>query len=215
MMKKWMAAVCVLVMGLSLVSLQGLAADDLYTQEVALYALPDIGVSRYVFARTGSGWFVSNKVELDFRYGDLVVERGSEGTLSPSAPVVSTETYSVFAAVEAKIWKWVPGQNQWVMEQNYDIYNEDEHTIKFEEEDTTYCVQLYFWNPDTVAVSYDRNDEFLGVLKSFSWLSSGTNPYPVQTGKWADGRLPGVIATPGEDTRLFQNNPLPFLPSEQ
>lgn len=213
MMKKWLAVLCLAVFALAPV--HGLAADELYTNEVTVYALPDEGVSQYVFARTGSGWFASNEVELDFRAGNLVVERGYEGTLSGTSPVVSTETHTVFAAVEAKIWRWVPGQQQWVMEQNYDIYNEDEHTVELKEDDTTYCVQLYFWRPDTVARSYDKNKEFYWVEKTFGFLSSGTNPYPVQGGYWEAAALPGVIAVPGDDTLMFINNPLPFLPTEQ
>lgn len=205
MLKKWIAVLCLLALSVAGLS-TAMADSGLYADSVVMQPLRDQGVSRYVFARTGSGWFADNEVDLEIEAGLMVMT----GHL-PHSSGTSDDALYCYPPMEVKVWRWDSGAARWVMEQNYDIYSERSATIKLQEDNQIYCVQLYFWNPLTVAISYDNNEEF---FYPSPWLMRGCSVIP-ETAEWGVRKEPTVTATPGSDTIFYRNNPMPWLPQEQ
>lgn len=106
---------------------------------------------------------------------------------------------------------------RWEQEnEKYDIYNKRKNTVKLEEKESIYCVQMYFWNPDTVAKSYYKHGEF--NLVSDFLDNFDKNPlviYEPTEGMWDKKHMPSVTVTTGDDTQLITENPCSFLPNEQ
>lgn len=205
MFRKFIALLCLLAVTASLPF--GALADDRYIDTVVVGPDANAGVSRYIFARTGSGWFAENEVDLQIDAGLMSME----GRPSGISHTMDSALYC-FPPMEVKVWRWDAPSGRWVMEQNYDIYSERKATIKLEEDDRTYCIQLYFWNPLTVARSYHENKEFFNPSPL---LMRGCSFTP-ETAHWVQQVMPRITITPGDDTRLFKSNPLGYLyPGQQ
>ncbi len=169
-------------------------AESPYTDEVRLYPPTHTGGSLHIFAFAGAddGWFADRSVDLAFNKGYLYFDC-----------YYRYDSYGrVYPAIEAKIWYWDTNRSLWVMEQNYDIYHEREHTVEFERTNTFYCIQLYYWEPYTVASSYLKNGKFyfpdtfegpMSDVREVYWGERNTSPY--------------VVATPGEDAVLLRQSP--------
>lgn len=200
MFRRFVALLCLLAVTAAMPL--GALADDRYTDSVVVEPEEDAGVSRYVFARTGTGWFAENEVDLKIEAGLMSME----GYPSGISHMMDQALYC-FPPMEVKVWRWEPDIMQWVLEQNYDIYSERTATVKLEEDDHSYCIQLYFWNPLTVAQSYHKNEKFFNP--SPLWMRGCM--FKPETAHWVSSIMPAVTATPGDDTRLFRSNPLGYL----
>lgn len=208
MLKRWIALLCLLSLTLTCLPCAALATSDLYTDSMVLQPLPDQGVSHYIFVCTGdnSGWFSSNKVELEISAGMIDVER-----LSKPGTTYREEAYYAYPPFEVKIWRWDIPNSMWVLETKYDVYNEDDATIKLEENRQYYCIQLYFWNPDTVAKSYHKNENFFNPSPIFKHGAS----FEPDVGHWVQHHLPKVTVTPDDEAIMYTFNPMGVYPQEQ
>ena len=209
MMKKWMATLCLFVMMATVLPVNVMAESPFFTDDIVLAPEAEEGVSRYVFLYTGvsDGWFHSNKVKLDIERGYINIIKERKGN-------TSRDLYTAYPAMEAKVWRWDVSQQQWVKEQNFDIYSDNEETIEFEAENAVYCLQLYFWNPDTVVKSYDKNKEFYmytGIHKT----GSAKFGEDVVGGYWSESGLPVVTVSAGDTVIFHDGNPTPFIPKDQ
>ena len=207
MLKKVLALFCLLALAVSVLPCAALADSGLYTNSVVVQPEVDAGVSRYIFARTGSGWFAGNEVDLQIDAGLMSMEGRPYGTYS-----TMDQALYCYPPMEVKVWRWESASACWVMEQNYDIYSERKATIELQEDDHSYCIQLYFWNPLTVARSYHTNKEFFNPSPL---LMRGCSFTP-DTAHWVRSSMPVITATPGDDTLLFRTNPLGYIfPGQQ
>ena len=210
-MKRLLAMVCLVVMMASLLPLYALAESPFFTDDVVLCPEADAGVSRYVFLYTGEdeGWFgSSNSVELDIERGYIYVYTDETFNFQQE-----WELYSAYPSMEARVWRWDSSQQQWVREQKFDIYSENDATVEFAEENAVYCLHLYFWNPVTVVKSYDKNWEFYmytGIHKT-KCLARGD----VVGGHWSENDLPQVTISAGDTVIFHEGNPTPVMPAEQ
>lgn len=208
-MKRLLAMVCLVVMMASLLPLHTLAESPFFTDDVVLCPEADAGVSRYVFLYTGTDedWFgSSNSVELDIERGYIYIETERKGN-------TSRECYSCYPPMEVYVWRWDSPMQQWVEEQNFDIYSDSGETIEFEAENAVYCLQLYFWNPDTVVKSYDENKEFYmytGIHKT----AAAHFGEDVVGGYWSESSLPVVTVSAGDTVTFHRGNPTPVTPQE-
>lgn len=206
-MKKCFAIILAVLTAL-LVPMTAMANEDLYTDQTIVIPDHNQGSHRYIFVRTGSGWFAVNSVDLDIQMGTMSVD------LIYKDPPSHSESPQCYPAMEVRVWRWVPSEQQWVKDrENFDIYSDDSESIEFDEDNTTYCVHLYFWRPITVAQSYQKNKEFYFGNK---WIKDDLgSEFTVTGAEWLTNRMPIVTVTPGRDTLMFKQNPLPILPHEE
>ena len=207
MLKRWIALLCLLSLSLTCLPCAALATSDLYTDSIVLQPLPDQGVSHYSFVCTGdkSGWFSSNKVELEIKAGRISVEAKYKDAYKDGA-------YYAYPPMEATIWRWDIPSRAWVEEDNYDIYNEHSKTIKLKEDHTYYCIQLYFWRPVTVADSYSKHRNL--YTYSGAPISVG-KAFTVTDAHWSDREMPTVTVTPDDEAIMYTFNPMGVYPQEQ
>ncbi len=208
-MKKFRVFVCLWMIAAFLLPVCATAQVQLLSDaSTTMYPLPEEGISHFVFAYTGGGWFPENELKLEFTQGMLVYnkERGRD----------FTEAGWAYPAVEIKVWRWNHDTMRWEQEnEKYDIYNKRKNTVKLEEKESIYCVQMYFWNPDTVAKSYYEHGEFYLVSDFLDNFDLNPLVYAPTEGKWDKKHMPSVTVTTGDDTQLFTENPYSFLPNEQ
>lgn len=208
-MRKLRVFVCLCLIAALLLPVCAMAQVQMLSDAATtMYPLPEEGISHFVFAYTGGGWFPENELYLEFTQGVMLYNSG-RGTSF-------TESGWAYPAVEVKVWRWNHDTMRWEMEnESYDVYNKKKNTVKLEEKESIYCVQLYFWNPDTVAKSYVEHGEFYlvtDVLDNFNVRFPVTLP---TEGKWKEKKMPSVTVTTGDDTQLITENPYSFLPNQQ
>lgn len=205
-MKKWLA-ICLAALTVLLLPMSALAQSDLYTDQLTLIPDYDQGCHRHIFVRTGSGFFASNEVELDIRKGSMEVD-----TYYKNSPA-DTTAVQCYPPMQVRVWRWVSPAHIWVLEQNFNIYDDDGETVDLKDDDAVYCVHLYFWRPTTAAKSYHEHENF---YFGNSWIKDGLGDnMTVSYAQWKTSDMPIVIATPGSDTKMFKQSPVGSIPPTQ
>lgn len=192
-MKRALIILTALILAIIAMAFSAYASAITPVDSLELEPPSDKGGSVYMMVMSAAkdGWFTDNCIELEFEKGTMFADYNhyNRYKLEGSA--------HVYPAIEAKVWLWDNAQNQWVLEQDYDIYHKKEATVEFQKTQTLYCVQLYYWEPMTVAKSYAKNDKY-----GFPDIMPD-DPNEFTSAYWWDGDLPTAYVTPG-DVKLYK-----------
>lgn len=141
---------------------------------------------KYVYVKTGK---TSNS-----RKVTLTMTKGTIKGMMHNA--YETAGFSRYGAYEIKVCYW-DGSN-WVLEQNYDVYNKSGATITMKKTNTYYRILVYSWNATTVFRSYINKKVINQNLKNDSG-EYYENCY------WS--KIPGCTAKPKSGCTMYTSTP--------
>lgn len=155
------------------------------------YSSKSGGGSMYFYVKTGSS-SSSRKIDLTMGTGTLYAVNWNTGKVGSA---------SVYGAYEIKVF-YKNSSGNWVLEQDYDVYNKSSDTITCKKTNTVYKIQVYFWRVGTTFNSYwNKNVTTKTLSKKMQARFAGSSASEWNEISWST--LPKCTAKPKSGYKLY------------
>ena len=159
------------------------------------YSSKSGGGSGYFYVKTGSTT-KSRQVKLTMGTGTIYAIDWNAGTM---------KTASVYGSYEIKVF-YKNSAGKWVLEQDYDVYNQSSATITCNKKNTTYKIQVYFWRASTTFNSYwNKNITTKTLSQKFQKRFPGSSASAYSEIQWTV--LPSCTAKPSTGCTIYATCP--------